>query len=452
MRYQGSTRYERHLVDQVRSVMAAGNPVPGGARDYADLPEAQERVVALHAAGAAGPRQQEHRMPGVGRAATGRTARRRFGVALSRPARRRLAPAAAALAVIAVVAGLAVASGTAPGRPAAGRPATAASAADHGIPRFYVTISGLPPHTTAVVHDSLTGRPLSRVTIPGSYSSGAPSITAAGDDREFVIGASKFLPHDKVATVLYLLRAGAGGRSATLTPLPVRLTPAGSPDAVDGIALSPDGSRLGVALQVPTNGFHPRGEIEVFSLRGGRTRAWTAPGDSALPWDPAWTGARQLSFLWQDHIRGPVSNFTARTQVRVLDTAAPGRDLLAARVLATGGGRLGFIQTAFASPGGGPVIASVYRNVPATGTNGTATVRLVALSTQTGKVISVFAARTVPYHGLAQQNTADGSCQILGTDATGQHALVSCPGFGRLDHGHLTPLPRGSAGILAAAW
>ena len=67
-------------------------------------------------------------------------------------------------------------------------------------------------------------------------------------------------------------------------------------------------------------------------------------------------------------------------------------------------------------------------------------------------MISVFAARTVRYHGLAQQNTADGSCQILGTDATVQHALVSCPGFGRLDHDHLTPLPRGSAGILAAAW
>ena len=88
MRYQGSTRYERHLVDQVRSVMAAGNPVPGGAGDYADLPEAQERVVALHAAEAAWPRQQERRMPGAGRAAPGRPARRRFGVALSRPARR----------------------------------------------------------------------------------------------------------------------------------------------------------------------------------------------------------------------------------------------------------------------------------------------------------------------------------------------------------------------------
>lgn len=152
MRYQGSTRYERHLVDQVRSVMAAGNPVPGGARDYADLPEAQERVVALHAAGAAGPRQREHRMPGVGRAATGRTARRRFCVALSRPARRRLAPAAAALAVIAVIAGLAIASGTAPrGRPPDGPPprrpplltasraSTSRSAACRRIPRRWCT-------------------------------------------------------------------------------------------------------------------------------------------------------------------------------------------------------------------------------------------------------------------------------------------------------------------------
>ena len=433
MRYRGSTRYERNLVDQIRTAMAAGNPVPVQARADADRPEAQERVVTLHLAAAAGPGQQA-RHPD------------REATAGQRRTWRLVAPAAAALAVIALIAGLTLAAGSGPGRTAARAPAAGTSA--QGMPRYYVTINGLPPHTTAVVHDSLTGRPLSRVAIPGPV---APSITAAHNDRVFVIDAVRIFPHSEPATVLYLLRVTAGGRRATLTRLPIRATSPGSADVVDGMALSPDGARLAVALQVPTTGFHPRGEIVVLSLTGGPTRTWTAPGDNALPWDPAWTGgSEQLSFLWQDHIRGSVINFTARTQVRVLDTAAPGRNVLSARVLAAGGGKLGFIQTAFAAPRRGPIIASAFRNSPAAGRSGTATVRLVALSARTGQVIKVLAARTVRYRGLRQQNQADASCQVLGLDATGQHALVDCPGFSRLDHGQLTRLP--GPGVLAAAW
>jgi hypothetical protein len=430
MRHQGSTRYERNLVDQIRTAMAAGNPVPVRARAEADRPEAQERVVTLHLAAGPGP---QARYPD------------REATAGRRRTWRLVAPAAAALAVIALIAGLTLAAGSGPGRTAAGAPAAGTSA--QGMPRYYVTNPARPPRPPAGRHDSLTGRPLSWVAIPGRV---APSITAAHNDRVFVIDAVRIFPHREPATVLYLLRVTAGGRRATLTRLPVRATSPGSADLVDGLALSPDGARLAVALQVPTTGFHPRGEIVVFSLTGGPARTWTAPGDNALPWDPAWTGSEQLSFLWQDHIRGPATNFTARTQVRVLDTAAPGRNVLSARVLAAGGGKLGFIQTAFAAPRRGPIIASAFRNSPAAGRSGTATVRLVALSARTGQVIKVLAARTVRYRGLRQQNQADGSCQVLGLDATGQHALVDCPGFSRLDHGRLTRLP--GPGVLAAAW
>jgi hypothetical protein len=440
-------------IDRVRSIMTLGNPVPGDA--YQDgrpdqlRPQAYERIVTPQAASAAGPERPER--PRRARSWTDqgdapRTWPRRYAPQ-TWPRRRLLAPAATVAAVLVVLAGVAIAGRAAAGRTAAGTPV----AAGRGMPRYYVTISGYPPHAVAVVHASATGQALTSVKIPPGVGE-LPSVTAARDDRTFVIAAARSLPFDQDDTALYLLRVTARGHLAKFTRLPLRLTSPGTADVVEGIALSPGRGRLAVALEIPTVGFHPRGEIVVFSLRGGTTRTWKAGHDVALPWDPVWTGSHQVSFLWQDHIRGPVTNFTARTQVRVLDTSASGSDLLVSRVLATGGGRLGFIQTALAAPGGGPIIASAYRNVPATGVNGTATVRLVALSARTGKVIRVFLTRQVHYHGLTQLSAADASCLVQGLDASGQHALVSCPRFGRLDHGQLTQLPPGSGTSFGAAW
>ena len=194
-------------------------------------------------------------------------------------------------------------------------------------------------------------------------------------------------------------RAAAPRRS---TPLPVRLTPAGSPDAVDGIALSPDGSRLGVALQVPTNGFHPRGKIQAF-LRAPYLVDSAGPQRGALPWDPAWTGARQSSSSgrttsdWPTSPSPPGPRCACWTPPHPAATCWPP---VSSRPEVAGWAS----SRPPSGPGGGPVIASVYRNVPATGTNGTATVRLVALSTQTGKVISVLRR---PHGALSRAGAAE---------------------------------------------
>jgi hypothetical protein len=277
-------------------------------------------------------------------------------------------------------------------------------------------------------------------------------ISAEPSDRTFVIDAAASLQSSRDRIDLYLLRVSASGRSTTLTRLPLVLLPAGSPDVVDGIAVSPDGTMLAVALQVNDNPqtLNPRGEIIVYSLHGGATQTWTAPGDKAVPWDPAWTGgSRYLTFVWQDHLTGTVWFSTGRSQVRRLDTAAPGRSLLAAQVLVTGGGAVGFIQSAEAGPAGAPIIAAVFA-VPPT-SSGTARMRLVALSPATGAVTHVFARHNVHYTGRMQEGAAVSSCQVLGADATGQHTLASCPDFARIANGTLTPLPHNRQ-VIAVAW
>jgi hypothetical protein len=436
-------RYAQDTVDRVRSIMAPGNPVPGnvlpdGQRDPRRQ-ETHDRILghAWHDTSAP-PRPPGAGRPGPWRPQGGR-------------ARRVIAPVAAGLAVAGLVTGLTLAAGSPV--PVRGPATGALATADQGMPRFYVTLSspGSSGRVYAEVHASQTGQVLSQVRV-GFLGNGV-GVSAYPSDRAFVIDAAAKNDnlHDRI--VLYLLRVSADGLSTTLTRLPLVLLPAGSPDVVDGIAVSPDGTKLAVALQVnqDPNVVNPRGEIVVYSLAGGATQTWTAPGDKAVPWNPAWTGgSRYLTFVWQDQLTGTQWFFTGRSQVRRLDTAAPGRNLLASQVLVTGGGQVGYIQAASTGPADAPIIAAVFQ-VPSTGASGTARLRLVALSPATGAVTQVFARYAVGYSGQLQEGKAVASCQVLGADPTGQHTLAYCRGFGRIDHGVLTPLPHNS-GAFDAAW
>jgi hypothetical protein len=445
-------KYGQDTVAWVRSVMAPGNPVPGdvpsGSEEDLHRQQAYDQILALARNDtAAPPRPAGAGLPGRGQPRGGR-------------ARRVIAPVAAGLAVAGLVTGVTLAAGSRV--PARGPAAGALAAADKGMPRFYVTLSwpavhlagGLPVspgHVIAEVHASQTGQVLSRVGV--GFPGNGMGISADQSDRAFVIDAAASNDEASGRVALYLLRVSADGRSTTLTKLPLVLLPPGSPDVVDGIAVSPDGTKLAVALQVNQNPnvLNPRGEIVVYSLNGGATQTWTAPQDKAVPWDPAWTGgSRYLTFVWQDHLVGTIWFSTGRSQVRRLDTAAPGRNLLASQVLVTGGGPVGFIQAASAGPAGSPIIAAVFQ-VPSTGARGTARLRLVALSPATGAITQVFAGHTAGYAGQRQEAIAVASCQVLGADPTGQHTLAYCPHFSRIDNGTLTPLPD-NAGVFAAAW
>jgi hypothetical protein len=351
--------------------------------------------------------------------------------------RRAAAPLAAALAVAVVISGLVLVAHLAPtpSRHSGG----ALAAADKGMPNLYVTLSlqGEPTRVVAEVHSSRTGQVLSKADM-GTVAS-PPWITADRSGHTYVINAGT----RNGANALFLLRVSGNGESAKITKLPIDLTGAASHEVVDGLALSPDGSKLAIELQDARGKSvqNLTGTIRVYRLAGGTPQTWAAPGDPGLPFSPVWTGPGQLTFVWQDHLRGSDWFYTGRSQIRTLDTSAPGRNLLSSRVLVTGGGRLGFIQSALAGPGNAPIYAATFR--VSGGTSGTASLQLAELSA-TGAVSKVFAKPTFHYSGQVQEGRVVARCQVLGIDATGQHTLALCPNFGRIDNGKFTPLPYSS--------
>lgn len=428
--------YQHDTIDLVRSIMAPANPVPGSAAagsaaDRKGL-ETLSRVFAQLPEDAA--QASSHRRP-----------------AANRPVKRVVAPLGAALAIAGLVTGLTLVaqSPKAPVHP----PATGASAtAVQGMPRYYVTLSGY-RDLIAAVHDSQTGRVLSEISVPGIMGV-YPNIAADGSDRSYVLTGTLQKRHDGHAVpALYRLQVSADGRSEALTKLPVNVQPVGPNDVLDSIAVSPDGSELAVA-QISgsaSSNLDMRSEIVLYSLTRGPTRVWTAPGDRpALPTNLNWISKNQLAFVWQDQLRGSATYFfTGRSQIRVLDTSASGHDLLASRVLLTGGSKLGFIQSAEVGPNGSPINVATFR-VTSIGGSGTATMLLAQVSPN-GAVNKTFATYTRSYSGLPQEGTVTTPCQVLATDTTGQHVLATCPGFGRIDHGVFTPLAHSSTDH-SAAW
>ena len=361
------------------------------------------------------------------------------------PARRWLAPAAAVVAVAGVLAGVTLAGSGLGRRPGAtsGGGATAAGA----TPRFYASVT-LPPRVRVLIHNSRTGRVVG--SVPLERGAGPiPSVAASADDRTFAVAATEHLADSSLAVRLFLLQISPSGRPQVLVA-GLRLTSPGSADTVTGLALSPDARMLAVTVEVPTSGFHPRGQLELISLaRDKVTRTWL--GGAGIPSDPAWqAGGRKLGFLWWDHIRGPVTNFTARTSERLLDTAAPGRRLLGSSkvIAAAPGGR--FLQTAVLSADGRALLGTWYRNIPAGHGTGTAVVEFGRLGLN-GHRPAVIQWRSVRYRGSAQEGAADSSCNALSVAGRNHAALVQCPGLERVQDGWIGSLP--SLGqVPVAAW
>jgi hypothetical protein len=239
--------------------------------------------------------------------------------AAGRPGRWRpwLAPAAAALAVLAVVSALVIVkdipNGHLPPPAANATPATAT-----GVPRYYVAwMQADQPYL--LVGDTATGATVATVRSPSGVSLDSAYGTAVNDQTFIVTGERA--RGASAGTQWYLLRITSGAvTSARLTPLPipVRQTPA-------GVALSPDGTKLAVALAGPP------AVLRIYSVASGALlRAWSAPAGQieavkgypsswqynamALRWFP---NGRTLAFAWN------------ATAIRALDATAPNGNLLA---------------------------------------------------------------------------------------------------------------------------
>ena len=388
------------------------------------------------------PERPQRRLPGL-RMREVRLAGRKSNIM------RWLAPVAAVIAVIGVIAGVSLVAGPG-GQPSPGTPA---------VPPYYVTltgamagpkpscphpsdpcVSGQRPVLTAAVRDSATGALLATVNVPvvqttspplhGKRPLGSPppmpsGITASADGRTFVIT-------DDLG--FFLLRVAADGRSARLSHLPIHVPYIIS----DSAALSPDGSQLAIDVEPCGKGACHEG-IEVVSLATGASKVWTGPSVAGSPLRPAWVGnGDEIMFLWQ------VGNSSTPQGYRLLNIAGSGGRLLASsrRMVSPPVQHGWYFPGALLTPDGRGLITTDYRNVPGPDGGGTAILRVVELSASTGRLLRVLHVATEHYgRGYLAQAAADGGCQVLSLGAAGLHALVQCPGLGRLDGDRFTPLP-----------
>ena len=230
----------------------------------------------------------------------------------------RLAPAAAAVAVVLVVAAtLAVTGGTHQGKPP-GRAAGGMSVPSlAGAPKYYAEVEGGKfdgPHgpgpVAVVVRSTATGAVVAR--IPAPVIAAAPkampfSVAAAPDDRTFYALYANWgrRPAD---FWIYRFRITSSGR-ATM-PAAVRgglITGQKYLGNVGGFVVSPDGSRLALAVESSTANTVQSGlatEILVIDLRTGTRATWQGgmdrPGQVFGVQSLSWTrGGEALAYQGQ---------------------------------------------------------------------------------------------------------------------------------------------------------
>jgi hypothetical protein len=279
-----------------------------------------------------------------------------------------LVPIAAAAAVVAVAATLVAvksppraARQTSAGPAASGSaaPASSQAAADpEALPGYFVAISGLqtmatlppagqsgavkdPRPDSVIVGETLTGKRLATVTPPTGAT--FVGVTGAADDRTFVLDSVQ-------------LAAGRGGMWATQerTWYLLRVRPGATPVAtvtrinfpvpsaadIDGIALSPDGTKLALFYQGARkgDGFPYSGSftLGIYSVATGAVlRSWTganpshgslAYGSDGLPDSNTlltWTSdGQRLAFAYRNSNGGG-----AGPELREVDLAVPGDNL-----------------------------------------------------------------------------------------------------------------------------
>lgn len=305
------------------------------------------------------------------------------------------------------------------------------SAATRGMPPFYLVADHLSP--VADVRDSATGQAVSAVPLPASINPKLTRVTAAGHDRMFVLALFS-LAH---GTQFYELRITATGQSAGLTRLAIPPLPAS--EAADAIALTPDGARLAVAIQTAGE----QTTIKVITLATGAARTWTTRRSGLLEnlsWDAAgqrlayfWSGNGSLGGLW------------------LLDTSAPGSGLVSGRPLLPLTVGPDEVQSALISPDARTIIASVTYNSIARVGRGTVVGGIVEVSARTGRPLRTLLAERAAHSGDADWYVT--SCMLPSIDTTGNHLLVSCNQFGRLDRARFTAVPGAAPqSAVAAAW
>jgi len=362
-----------------------------------------------------------------------------------------LRPVAAGAAVIAVATAAALLAGT----PVRQQPAVTPPPGPAAMPRHYVTATRTATGLDAVVRDSASGAVTGKVPLPGTSVAWGVSVTAAADQRTFVIaavlnttglaGTANFL--------FFRLEVSPAGRPGP--PAELNLSTQGA--LMPGLALSPDGTMLALSLEHvgPIFPIKPYGSVMVVNLATGQTRTWTGRSDAGYwPGAPSWGNAdTTLTFPWW-HTTSPPTGTAAIVGVRQLDTSAPGSDLLASPLTSFQTITPG-IQSAVVTSGGRVIIAAACHDTSPPGHRpGTVTARIIELSAADGQLLRVLRTQIARYTNLGEQDYLDGGCAVLSADPSGNHVLVQDFQFGRIDNGVFTALPGASADVtfVAAGW
>jgi hypothetical protein len=246
-----------------------------------------------------------------------------------------------------------------------GTSAAADPAALAAIPRYYaIATEGKESHEgkaaiEVTVGDIRTGKAIATVATPAVYVGGnnaAAGVSAAGDDRTFVVGSRNI--YDGVA--YYLVRIAPGTKQvATIEPLPIPQVAVGN---LLGFAVSPDGKELAV-LSVRGNGT----TLRIYSVKSGATlRTWIAgtwqyQGNGIQQTGVSWTAdSRQVAFSTVMTTGG--NRYSGVLEERLVEATAPSGDLAAASKVALKAP--GNCSSLLLTPDGGTVVCATMINFP----------------------------------------------------------------------------------------
>jgi hypothetical protein len=241
--------------------------------------------------------------------------------------RRALAPLAAAVAVVAVVAGSVAAVRVLTGVPTHGAPAGPGPSARDGLPPFFVTWApDVPGGSVLAVSDAATGALLSQV-YPPQRGDNVMAVAGVGATRTFVIAAGR---EGSCQTRLYDMRLTAAGRLAGYTPLSVPELP----ETVYSLAVAPDGSTVAYAGQYCSG--RSADDVGVINLARQRVQRWTAAGPEFITSMSLSGDGRLLAYLATPVQRNHATRFlpitgaepgSAAAQIDLLTTSSPAGSL-----------------------------------------------------------------------------------------------------------------------------
>jgi hypothetical protein len=275
------------------------------------------------------------------------------------------------------------------------------------------------------------------------------AATAAADDQTFVFDEQPWV-HDSGQTnqnteprSFFVVRLDGSGTIAQLYPLPESV-PGGQ--LMTGFALSPDGSRLAIAVQPDNDKAEPElTEVKVITLATGATATWTADGTVGTGPDDAralsWaSNERTLAFTWA--AAGP----GVHTGIWLLNVASGGGSLMAdsreavTLVNESSLGRIGSGPTlncqldAIVTPDGSAIVCGAVALVGRYAESG-----FIEYSTATGKVTRIL--------GYWTLGTPDGlAVDLMWSNASGSVLIALIPDKGAFRVGvisgnEFTPLP-----------